>query len=426
MPRHDVNKPICFRLFSCRGGAVAIAAPSLSFHPLRRPAFRLRGAAFLICYAMQLFEDKPRDELSCSVRVDAITTELAAAFDYPFTGRSTFEPPEMPPVPEDFGIGLIVGPSGSGKSTLLRRFGSETAVDWNPNLAVCSHFQDADDARARLSGVGFNSIPAWMRPYHVLSTGERFRADLARRLQVGAVVDEFTSVVDRTVAKSCAASIRRYVDAQRLSRVVFASCHYDVAEWLLPDWTFDTLNGRLTVGRLERRPTVVLRVQPCTAAAWSVFRNHHYLSGHVNRNARCWIATWDGTPVGFAASVAFPCGTVRNAWRGHRTVVLPDYQGMGFGVRISDAVGEMFVREGCRYFSKTAHPRMGAYRDGSPLWRPTSKNGKARPDYRADRQTKESAHKMRHAARRCYSHEYIGTNAVPDLSEIRSYLSKST
>ena len=343
-----------------------------------------------------------------SVQVDQTIQELSSAFDYLFDGTSVFTPPQLPSLPTDYGIGLIVGPSGTGKSTILRNFDEEEKIEWNPSLAICSHFKNAVDARERLCAVGFNSIPAWMRPYHVLSTGEKFRADLARRLRDRAVIDEFTSVVDRNVAKSCSNSIRRYVDQKNIKGLVFASCHYDIIEWLRPDWVFDTSSGSLTARGFERRPKIVLEMLPCSTEAWAMFRNHHYLDGNINRSARCWIVAWDGTPVGFSSALSFPNGNLKNAWRGHRTVVLPDYQGLGLGVRISDATAELFVRQSCRYFSKTAHPRMGEYRNCSPLWKPTSKNNRARTDYNISRCTKEDGHKMKHANRLCYSHEYIG------------------
>jgi GNAT superfamily N-acetyltransferase len=101
---------------------------------------------------------------------------------------------------------------------------------------------------------------------------------------------------------------------------------------------------------------------------------------------------------------------VKNAWRGHRTVVLPDYQGIGIGVRCSDAVASMFVADGKRYFSKTSHPRMGLYRESSKLWKPTTKNRVIRNDYKSSRKTKEHRYKLSHAHRVCFSHEYIGVN----------------
>lgn len=349
------------------------------------------------------------EEISCEVVVDDTIRQLSAAFDYGFTGRSVFVPPEPRDIPADFSIGLIVGASGTGKSTILKKFGTEDSLDWDSHRAICSHFKDAVDAQERLSAVGFNSIPSWMRPHHVLSTGEKFRADMARRLRDGAVIDEFTSVVDRNVAKLCANSIRRYVDQKGLRGLVFASCHYDIIEWLRPDWVFDTGTSRTTARGCERRPKIVLEMLPCASEAWAMFRNHHYLDGNINKASRCWIAAWDGILIGFAAALPFPCGTIANAWRGHRTVVLPDFQGLGLGVRISDAVAEMFTSTGHRYFSKTAHPRMGEYRNNSPLWKPTTKNRMSRQDYKREGTKVTEEYSRKHADRVCYSHEFKGT-----------------
>lgn len=350
------------------------------------------------------------------VTLDAITAEVARLFDYPFDGSTTFLPPRIDGLPEEFSLGLIVGPSGSGKSSLLSQFGNAVLIDWDSSKAICSHFATVSDCVDRLSAVGLNSIPSWLRPYHVLSTGEQFRADLARRLSSGALIDEFTSTVDRNVARSCALAIRRYVDKAALTRLVFATCHYDVIDWLQPDWVFDTAAEHLTVGRSERRPVIEVDLVPCASRLWSMFRAHHYLDGDINPSARCWLAVWRGTPVGFASALAFPNGNIRNAWRGHRTVVLPDFQGLGIGVRISDAIGELYLSQGCRYFSKTAHPRMGAYREASPKWRATSKNKKNRSDYNLAHKTKEDGHKMRHLSRVCYSHEYVGLRAAVDCA----------
>tara|TARA_R110000803_G_scaffold3216_1_gene10916 strand:+ start:14781 stop:15854 length:1074 start_codon:yes stop_codon:yes gene_type:complete len=342
------------------------------------------------------------------VETDDVTREVGRYFDYSFDGTSTFTSPPMPDIPEDFGIGLIVGPSGSGKTTLLQALGSHHKVHWNPNKAVASHFQNIDDAIDRLSAVGFSSIPSWMRPYQVLSTGEKFRADLARRLGDGAIIDEFTSVVDRNVAKAASNAIRRYVSKQGVKRMVFASCHYDICEWLQPDWIFDTSTEKYSARGWER-PSIEIRLIPCGREAWPMFSHHHYLDSNINKSSRCWLAYWQGMPVGFASVISFPSGSVKRGWRGHRTVVLPDFQGLGIGMRISDAMGEMVIRDGGRYFSKTAHPRMGAYREASDLWRPTSKNKRKRKDYLSNRETKESGHKLRHAHRLTYSHEYMGS-----------------
>ncbi len=350
--------------------------------------------------------------LRTKVKTDAITETVAAMFDCPFDGSSVFYVPSFPSQLDPFSIGLIVGPSGSGKSTLLKQFGQMPEPLWEAEKAVCSHFGSAEEAAERLSGVGFNSTPAWLRPYDVLSTGEKFRADMARSITNGAVIDEFTSVVDRNVARSCAAAIHRFIHQRGLHSVVFASCHYDIIEWLRPDWVFDTAAGTMSARGLVQRPPITLDIVPCSVDAWRQFSPHHYLTAAINRSARCWVAMWGKEVVAFASALAFPNRNFKNAWREHRTVCLPDYQGLGIGVKVSDAVAQMFVEQGCRYFSKTAHPRMGAYRDKSDFWKPTSKNRKARGDYvTAKGKTKEDGHKMHHAARVCFSHEYVGDNA---------------
>lgn len=346
------------------------------------------------------------------VEIDEITKELSQSFDYKFEGKSYFALKDLPTFPSEFGIGLIVGASGSGKSTLLKTFGNEELIIWNERKAICSHFEDANMAQEKLNAVGFNTIPAWMRPYHVLSTGERFRADLARKLKDNAVIDEFTSVVDRNVAKSCSYAIRRYIDNKQLKNLVFATCHYDIAEWLQPDWVFDTVTSRLTIGRgLLRKPTIELEIIPCSTKAWAMFSQHHYLSADIHKAAQCWIAIWGGTVVGFASTIPFPSGSFKNAWRGHRTVVLPDFQGLGIGVRISDAIGEIYKAHGRRYFSKTGNIRLGEYRNYSKKWRACTTNMSKRKGYLNHDNRKLGSPKdfKNYANRFCYSHEYIGS-----------------
>lgn len=346
--------------------------------------------------------------LSTEVMVTPTLEAISNATDYPLCGQIVTEVPDFE-APEGFSVGLIVGPSGSGKSTILREhFGVSPMPKWDESLSIADHFSSAEEAQERFGAVGLNSVPAWLRPYHTLSNGEQYRADLSRLIGDGVAVDEFTSVVDRNVAKSCSVALSKWAKRNEASGLVLATCHYDVAEWLEPDWVFDCATGGFSDRRLLRRPEIRIELQPAKPEAWSFFSKHHYLSTDINRSARCWIAVWDGLLVGFASAIAYPSGTVKNAWRGHRTVVLPEFQGMGIGARISDAVGEIFISQGCRYFSKSANPNFGAYRNASPKWRPTSKNMKARHDYKLGRKTKEDGHKMAHANRVCFSHEYVG------------------
>lgn len=84
-------------------------------------------------------------------------------------------------------------------------------------------------------------FPVWLKPYNVLSNGEKMRVDLARALleKDFVVFDEFTSVVDRQVAKVACIAVNKAVKKTN-KKFIAVSCHKDIIEWLQPDWIFDT------------------------------------------------------------------------------------------------------------------------------------------------------------------------------------------
>src|SRR5699024_2124119 len=98
-----------------------------------------------------------------------------------------------------------------------------------------------DDITKMFYAVGFGSVPCWLKPYSVLSNGEKMRVDLARALleKDFTVFDEFTSVVDRQVAQTTSLAVNRAVRKMG-KKFVAVSCHYDIVDWLEPDWVFDT------------------------------------------------------------------------------------------------------------------------------------------------------------------------------------------
>jgi hypothetical protein len=180
-------------------------------------------------------------ELTCQVIPDEFTDYLASSFDYEFDGTSKFTLPDFT-TPENFKIGLIVGSSGSGKSQILKNYFNfnEEGHEWQPDKAIVSHFNNPEEAVKKLMACGLSSIPSMTKPYRVLSNGERFRADVARQLSDGAIIDEYTSVVNREVAKSLSIALHNYVHTEGLQNIVLASCHRDIIDWLKPDWIFDT------------------------------------------------------------------------------------------------------------------------------------------------------------------------------------------
>jgi GNAT superfamily N-acetyltransferase len=248
------------------------------------------------------------------------------------------------------------------------------------------------------------SIPDWVKPYEVLSNGQKFRADLAKSLNNGAVIDEFTSVVDRNVAKAASVSMSRHIRKNGLRNIVLATCHRDVLEFLQPDWVIDTDRGQWTLERCLRQPRLVFNVYACSNTLWPTFAKHHYLTGQINKAAHCYAAVWDGQLVGFYAVLAYPSGTVKNAYRGHRLVILPDYQGFGFGHHLAEIVAQHYLDNGKRFFAKTSHPRLGEYRDNSLMWKATSKNHKRRTDV----SNKHFTRWVINPNRWSYSHEFVG------------------
>jgi GNAT superfamily N-acetyltransferase len=330
-------------------------------------------------------------------------------FDVPLTEKATERfAVELPTESTDWQIGLVVGPSGSGKSTIARHaFASELyqASEWPADRAVIDCFGDLPvrSVVELFTAVGFGSPPSWVKPYQVLSCGERFRCDLARALSASqatrlnslrrvavlsetnetgdalhtplVVYDEFTSVVDRTVAKVCSAAIAKGIRRGHIPcRFVAVTCHYDVAEWLEPDWVLDMATCELTVfgedhgnRRRLRRPTIELEIHRCRVAAWELFKRHHYLSASLARQARCHLVTWEGVPVNFCATL--PVITKRNHRRFTRIVTLPDFQGLGIGMRSMAAVAELHRAEGHRINVTSSHPSLIRHCRQSPLWK---------------------------------------------------------
>lgn len=317
--------------------------------------------------------------VTCPVHDSFRVAQIAGMFDVPLSQKSTetFRI-DMPPLDEDWQIGLIVGPSGSGKSTVAKKlFGDHlySCGNWGSAKAIVDCFGDGSikEITHLLTNVGFSSPPSWVKPYSVLSNGERFRCDLAKALfetmkteTKTIVFDEFTSVVDRNVAKIGSAAISKGIKSGKTPcRFIAVTCHYDVTDWLEPDWILDMATGNVTRRRL-RRPEIKLEIYRTEREIWKVFARHHYLNGSLASGVRCYVALWKNVPVAFCAVISLM--GFKGRWRISRIVTLPDYQGVGIGSAFLNGIAELYREQNERISITASHPSIISHCKRSPNW----------------------------------------------------------
>ena len=266
----------------------------------------------------------------------------------------------------DWNIGVIYGGSGTGKSTLLKHFGSIRTIKFDECKSVISNFDwlQPSDACLLLSSMGLSSVPTWLRPYRTLSNGEQYRVQLAylvgsAKEEEVVLVDEYTSVVDRDVAKAMSYALQKFIRKNN-KKIILASCHFDIMEWLQPDWTYSPLKGRVERHDYLRqtRPKIEFSLFRCRYETWRIFKHHHYLTQDLNKAAKCFCLTWNDKPTAFIAILPLPSGTLQNAFRVSRLVVLPDYQGLGFGMQLLNYFGSMYKSLDKKLYIKTSNPSL--------------------------------------------------------------------
>ena len=288
----------------------------------------------------------------------------------------------LPELNGDWKIGVIVGPSGSGKTSIGRMIWGDIGIHnlddgWDetkPIIDCITPSGDFDAVTGALSSVGLGSVPAWLRPHHALSNGEKFRAGLARVISERpdrVVIDEFTSVVDRQIATIGASAFSKSWKRGG-GKCVLLSCHYDILDWLEPDWVFDTRTGELQRGLLWRRPKISLEIYKTDGSYWSIFESHHYLKLPRMVAANYYVGFVDGEAV---AHIAFAPWLEIGGMRGCRMVVMPEWQGAGVGMRFLNETCKMQFTDVNKFHERvksvyfhTSHPALCAALRRDKLW----------------------------------------------------------
>lgn len=143
-------------------------------------------------------------------------------------------------------------------------------------------------------------------------------------------------------------------------------------------------------------------------AMWSYFAPYHYMS-QTYHGHHAWVVTNDsGDLVAFTSIIRTPNRSVPNAWRVHRIVVLPDYQGLGVGHALLDWNAK-HVRENMdgTLYLRTIHPRLGEYCLHHPGWTETATSRK-----KLSRRLKPNPMHESVGDRTAWSFKYIGGTDV--------------
>lgn len=287
----------------------------------------------------------------------------------------------------EWNIGVVVGASGSGKTSIGKQiFCSDKIADlsagWSENKPIIDDIApdgDFNTVTGLLASVGLGDVPAWLRPFRVLSNGEQFRAGLARLIcekPQETVVDEFTSVIDRQIAKIGAQAFQKAWRRENpTGKVVLLTPHYDVLDWLRPDWVIDTTAKTFERGKPRQRPPIQLEIRKVNGSYWRYFEPHYYLSLPRPIAAEYFVGSVEGElACHLAVSPWFHIG----GYRATRLVTMPEWQGAGVGSRFLDAVAQYHLegngRKGKTFqtYFHTSHPQLCAALRRSPKWEQVS------------------------------------------------------
>jgi ABC-type Mn2+/Zn2+ transport system ATPase subunit len=270
-------------------------------------------------------------------------------------------------IPKQWNIGLIYGASGSGKTTLAKHlFGNnifDCSLDENKSIIdqLPKEFTYEDCANI-LNGIGLNSVPCWIRPIKTLSNGQKARAEAAYLMsrQDFICIDEWTSVVDRTVAKAMSVCLHKFAKKYN-KQLILLSCHYDILEWVKPDWLIDCNKQNFELPKTEdfffnEREKLEFTIKEVGRESWKYFSKYHYLSERLaGGKLYLYGIFYEENQIGFQCFANYTPhrkGT-KIIYHSNRTVIHPDYNGLGLGIKLINETSKLLKQKiNCRIMAK--------------------------------------------------------------------------
>jgi energy-coupling factor transporter ATP-binding protein EcfA2 len=271
-------------------------------------------------------------------------------------------------IPNDWNIGLIYGASGSGKTTTVTElFGKDVfEIIIDDDKSIIDQLPtdlSYEECASMLNGIGLNSVPCWLRPVKTLSNGQKARAEALLLMSSNKeiiFIDEWTSVVDRTVAKAMSISLSKYAKKNN-KKIILLSCHYDILEWLSPDWLIDCNVQKFQLPQTEdfffkEREKLEFTIREVERETWKYFSKYHYLSERLPGGKIYLYGLFHGdNQIGFQCFANYTPhkkGT-KIIYHSNRTVIHPDYNGLGLGIKlINETSKHLYNKIECKIMAK--------------------------------------------------------------------------
>lgn len=263
-------------------------------------------------------------------------------------------------IPEKWNVAVIYGASGSGKTTLAKHLFGEDIFNniLNENEPIINQLDEDfsyEECANILNGIGLNSVPCWVRPVKTLSNGQKARAEAALLMTQKkelTIIDEWTSVVDRTVAKAMSHCIQKFAKKHN-KKIILLSCHYDIIEWIKPDWVIDCNKQEFKLPISDdfffnKREQLEFTIRKVDRNTWKYFSKYHYLSERLPGGKIYCFGLFHGeNQIGFQCFANYTPtrkGTTP-IYHSNRTVIHPDYNGLGIGIKLIDLTSDFMIKE---------------------------------------------------------------------------------